>query len=420
MNQKLEGLRGETFASLRTRNFRLFFMGQFVSQIGNWLTMVALILFVLKLTNRSGIAAGAMTAAQFGPMLLFGAWAGLLADRSDKRRLLVIVQGFAMAESFTLAALAFAGRPPLWTLYTVAFLGGVATAFDNPTRRSFVVEMVPEPQVTNAVSLNTAIMTGARVVGPVLAGLLITTVGFAWCFAIDGLSYLAVIAGLLLMRTNELRPSPRVERAKGQVRAGFRYVLTVPDLWISLAMMTIVGTLAFNFQVVMPLFVTKSLGGGDTLYTVLFSFLSVGSLLGALGVARRTTVRLSYVTIATAAFGVTMFAMALAPNLALAFPIGFGIGLGSVMFMTSSSALVNVRAAPEMRGRVLALQGIVFLGSTPIGGPITGYVIDAFGPRAGWVLGGAACLVASGLGVLLPRRFARAEAVDDAPTLQPA
>jgi MFS family permease len=415
-----KGARGATFASLRTRNFRLFFVGQFISQIGNWLTMVALILFTLKLTHNSGIAAGAMTAAEFAPMLLLGAWAGLLADRSDKRRLLVIVEFFAMAESFTLAVLAATGTPPLWLLYSVAFLGGVATAFDNPTRRSFVVEMVPEEQLTNAVSLNTAIMTGARVVGPALAGLLITTVGFTWCFGLDGLSYIAVIVGLMMMRKRELRPSPMVERAKGQVRAGFRYVAKVPDLWISLTMMTIVGTLAFNFQVVMPLFVSKSLGGGDTLYTVLFSFLSIGSLLGALAVARRTVVHLSHVTIASAAYAVTMFAMALAPNLAAAFPIGFCIGISSVMFLTASSALVNLRAAPEMRGRVLALQGIVFIGSTPIGGPITGFVCDVFGPRAGWVLGGASCVVACALGIVLPRRLAARQAhAKEAAILQP-
>ncbi len=413
MKTKLKRLGNDTFLSMRTRNFRLFFSGQFISQIGNWLTMIALILIVLQLTHHNGLAAGAMTATEFGPVLLFGAWAGLIADRSDKRRLLIIVQIFAMAESFTLAVLAAIGHPPVWLFYFVAFLGGIATAFDNPTRRSFVIEMVPEEQLNNAVSLNSALMTGARVVGPALAGLLISTVGYTWCFGLDGLSYLAVIWGLWLMRPEELRRSPQVDRRKGHVREGFTYVRTVPDLWISLLMMALVGTLAFNFQVVMPLFVHASLGGGDALFTLMFSFVSVGSLLGALAVARRSETVLRHVTTATGAFGVAMLALSAAPNLGWAFPLAFVMGITSVMFMTTSGALVNLRAAPEMRGRVLALQAIVFLGSTPIGGPIVGYVCDVFGARAGFVVGAFACFAACAFGVIAARRAAAGPSLRD-------
>ncbi len=405
---RLKGATRDTFASFRTRNFRLFFGGQFISQVGNWLTMIALVLYVVNVLNVSGVAVGAMTAAQFTPILLLGAWTGVVADRSDKRRLLIVVQFFAMAQSFLLAVLVGLGHPPLLLLYGVAFAGGIATSFDNPTRRSFVVEMVPEEQVTNAVSLNTALMTGARVIGPAFAGLLIVTVGYTWCFALDGLSYLAVIWGLWQMNAKELRPAPPIARRKGQVRAGFAYVRTVPELWISLLMMTLVGTLAFNFQVVMPLFVRRSLGASASTFTLLFAVLSVGSLLGALAVARRKEIELTHVTVATGAFGVAMFGLSAAPNLGAAFPLAFIMGITSVMFMTASSALVNMRAAPEMRGRVLALQGIVFLGSTPIGGPIVGYVCDVFGPRAGFVVGGAACLVACALGVTITRRRAAA------------
>ena len=193
---RLRKRRGETFASLRVRNFRLFFTGQLISQVGNWLTLIAQTLLVLKLTD-SGFALGLLAAAQFGPVLFIGAFAGLVADRSEKRRLLLWVQTFAMFQSFALAALAFTGDPPVLAIYGVALLGGIATAFDNPARRSFVVEIVPEADMTNAVSLNSALMTGARVVGPALAGLLVTTVGFGWAFALDGVSYLAVLVALL-------------------------------------------------------------------------------------------------------------------------------------------------------------------------------------------------------------------------------
>ena len=288
------------------RNFRLFFAGQMISQIGNWLTLVAQALLVLKLTDNNGLAVGLLTACQFLPVLLLGAWAGLVADRSDKRRLLVIVQAIAMLQSFALAALAFSGNPPVWSIYAVAFVGGITTAFDNPTRRAFVVEMVPEEDVQNAVSLNSALMTSSRIFGPALAGLLIVTVGYGWCFTVDGISYIAVIVGLLLMRTNELRSSPVAIKAKGQVRAGLRYARSKTDLWVPLVMMAIIGTLTFNFNVVMPLFVKTTLGGSDTTFTILYSVVSIGSLCGALLTARRKTIEVHDVVVGAALFGVAM------------------------------------------------------------------------------------------------------------------
>src|SRR4051812_5853447 len=200
---RLKGAANDTFRSMRVRNFRLFFSGQLISQIGNWLTMIAQTLLVLHLT-KNGLAVGLLVGCQFLPVLVLGAWSGLVADRSDKRKLLMIVQTFAMAQSFVLAALAFMDHPPLLAIYGVALAGGVATAFDNPARRAFVVEMVPVEDVQNAVSLNSALMTGARIVGPALAGLLVTTVGYGWCFTVDGLSYIAVLIGLYLMNPAEL------------------------------------------------------------------------------------------------------------------------------------------------------------------------------------------------------------------------
>lgn len=395
-----------TFRSLEFRNFRLFFTGQLISQIGSWMRQIAMALLVLKLTD-DGVAVGILVACQFLPVLLLGAWAGLVADRSDKRRLLLIVQSCLMAQSFVLAALASMGDPPVLALYAVAFIGGIATALDNPARRSFVVEMVPEEHVQNAVSLNTAVMTGSRIVGPAIAGLLVSTVGYTWCFVGDGLSYTAVLFGLWRMRTEELRPAPPAVRGRGQVRAGLRYVRSMPDLRVPLVMMTLVGTLAFNFSVVLPLFVTRSLDGSDAEFTILFSVLSIGSMGAALWSARRTIVRLRHIVVATFVYGVAMLTLAAMPTLALAYVAAVFVGGSSIVFMTTSTTMIQLRADPSMRGRVLALQAMVFLGSTPIGGPIVGAVCERFGARAGLALGGVACLVAAAYGGVAGRRLLR-------------
>jgi len=395
-----------TFRSLRVRNFRLFFAGQLVSQVGNWMTLVAQTLLVLRITG-NGVALGTVAACQFGPLLVFGTWSGLLADRLDKRRLLLGVQVFAMAQSFVLAGIALADRPSLLALYAVALAGGFATALDNPVRRAFVVEMVPDDHLQNAVSLNSALMTSSRVVGPALAGLLVTTLGFAWCFALDGVSYVAVLVALGRMNTRELHPAPVAVRGRGQIRAGLRYTRSIPELWVPLMMTALVGTLAFNFSVVVPLFVRRSLGGGDTAFTLLFSVISLGSLIGALAAARRTTVALRHVGIASAAFGVSLLLLAVSPTMATAFPVGVLVGLTSIAFLTTATTIFQLRANPTMRGRVLALQSMVFLGSTPIGGPLLGLVCDLLNPRVGLAVGGIAALVAAALGALSGRRRAR-------------
>ena len=401
----------ETFRSLRVRNFRLFFGGQLISQVGNWLTLVAQTLLVYQLTH-SGIALGALQAAQFGPVLLLGPWAGLVADRSDKRRLLLIVQTLAMLQSFTLAALAFTGHPPVLAIFAVALIGGTTVAFDNPARRAFVVEMVPPEDMHNGVSLNSALMTSSRVVGPALAGLLVVTVGYGWCFLIDGLSYIAVLVALYMMRTEELHPAPVTPKAKGQVREGLRYARTVPQLWVPLVMMAVVGTLSYNFQTVFPIFVTRVLGGDNLTYTLLFSVVSVGALFGALRVARRRSIDVRAVAIAALSYGAAMTLMAFAPNEWLAFVFGLYLGVASIAFLTASTSIVQTESAPEMRGRVLALQAVLFLGSTPIGGPIVGWVSQEFGARYGIGLGAIAALGAGVWGLMKARR------VHDAPVVE--
>lgn len=393
----------DTFRSFAVRNFRLFFGGQLISQIGNWLTLVAQTLLVLKLTD-SGYALGWLAAAQFGPVLVIGAFAGLVADRSDKRRLLIIVQALAMVQSFVLAALAFMDHPPLLAIYGVALFGGLATAFDNPARRSFVVEMVPEESINNAVSLNSALMTGSRIIGPALAGLLVTTVGFGWCFLLDAVSYLAVIAALWKMNPAELRQAPVTLKGKGQVREGLRYARSIPELWVPLLMMAVIGTLAFNFQTVLPLFATRDLHGTDVTFTWLLSVVSLGSLIGALATARRTTIDVGTVSRNAIIFGAGLTLLTFAPSQPAAFVVGFLVGLGSIAFMTAATAITQLAANPSMRGRVLALQAIVFLGSTPIGGPILGAISETFGARYGIALGAAATLAAGGFGFFTIRR----------------
>ncbi len=400
----------DTFRSLHIRNFRLFFLGQSVSQIGNWLTLIAQTLLVYRLTN-SGLAVGALAVAQFGPLLVFGAFAGLVADRSDKRKLLLVVQTFAMLQSFCLAGLAFMDRPPLAAIYVVALFGGFAVAFDNPARRSFVVEMVPEDHINNAVSLNSALMTGSRVIGPALAGLLVTTVGFGWAFLLDGLSYVAVLACLWKLDPTKLRPAPEALRGRGQVRAGLRYARNMPELRIPLVMMAVIGTLAFNFQTVLPLFVTRDLGGGEITFTTLMSLVSLGSLVGALATARRESVGVRTVGLAAIAFGLALALLTVAPTTGVALAVGVLVGVASISFMTASTAIVQTRADPSMRGRVLALQAIVFLGSTPIGGPIIGAIAEAFGARYSLALGAVATIGAGLFGITSVRRSDRAATV---------
>jgi MFS family permease len=388
----------DTFRSLRIRGFRLFFTGQLISQVGNWLTLIAQALLVLELTD-SGVALGLLAAAQFGPVLVFGGYAGLIADRIDKRRLLLVVQAFAMIQSFVLAGLAFMDHPPVAAIYVVAAFGGLATAFDNPARRSFVVELVPQDEITNAVSLNSALMTGSRVIGPALGGLLVATAGFGWAFLLDGLTYVAVLVALWRIDPAEVRKAPVTPRGKGQVRAGLRYAWSLPELRVPLVMMTVIGTLAFNFQTVLPLFAERDLHGGDLTFSLLMSVISVGSLAGALRAARRRDVTVHTVSLSAGGFGASMLALAAAPTTAVAFAVGVLMGFTSISFMTSSTAIVQLRADPTMRGRVLALQAIVFLGSTPIGGPIVGWVSESFGARWGLVVGALATMAAAAYGL---------------------
>jgi len=392
-----------TFLSLRHRNFRLFFYGQLVSNTGNWLTNIALTLLVLHLTD-SGLAVGALTAAQFGPILLLSPWAGAIADRSDKRKLLFVTQSVEMCQSAVLAVFAFMPNPPLAALYATAMAGGIALAFDNPLRRSFVTEMVPRTDRPNAVALYSAIVNASRIFGPALAGVLVVTVGYGWCFTVDAASYVFVLLALWMMRPDELHRVIAPEKAKGAVRSAVRYIVAMPSLRIAFVMLMVVGTLGYNLNVELPLFVERSLHDGDSAFTFLYTIFSIGALASALVVANRQLVHLRNVLIGAGAFGFTLLLLAATPALTVAVPVLLLLGVTSILYFTATTAIVQVDADPSLHGRILALQSVLLIGTAPIGGPIDGAIADVFGARAPLLLGGVAALAATLWGVLAARR----------------
>ncbi len=403
---RISGMIKKTFFSLRTRNFRLYFTGQLISNTGNWLTNIALILLVLKLTG-SGLDVGLLAACQYGPILFLSAWGGAIADRFDKRKMLLVSQSLEMAQSASLAVLAFMPHPSLVWLYALAILGGTFLAFDNPFRRSFVTEMVPAEDIPNAVVLYSTIVNVSRIFGPALAGLLATTLGFGWCFTIDAASYIAVIIGIIMMRPAELfrRPQkPRSEK-KGEVREGFRYILSMPFLWISFAMLAAIGTLAYNFSVTLPLFVTDSLHSTDAVFTILYSTFSLGAVVCSLIVAHRSMVTMRHITIGAAALGVTMLLLAFSPGVWTAAFAVFFVGMASILYMTYTTTIVQVEARPEMHGRVLALQMVFVAGTSVIGGPLSGWCADALGARSPLMFGGIVCLLSAAFGYYATRRY---------------
>jgi MFS family permease len=392
-----------TFLSLRHRNFRLFFYGQLVSNTGNWLTNIALTLLLLHLTN-SGLAVGALTAAQFGPILLLSPWAGAIADRSDKRKLLFVTQSVEMCQSAVLAVFAFMPHPPVAAFYVIAMAGGIALAFDNPLRRSFVTEMVPASDRPNAVALYSAIVNASRIFGPALAGVLVVTVGYGWCFTVDAASYVFVLFALWMMRPDELHRVIAPEKAKGAVRTAIRYIIAMPSLRIAFVMLMVVGTLGYNLNVELPLFVERSLHDGDSAFTFLYTIFSIGALASALVVANRELVHLRNVLIGAGAFGCTLLLLAATPSLTLAVPVLLLLGVTSILYFTATTAIVQVDADPSLHGRILALQSVLLIGTAPIGGPIDGAIADVFGARAPLLLGGVAALAAALWGVLAARR----------------
>jgi MFS family permease len=387
----------QTFLSLRNRNFLLFFIGQSISNTGNWLTNVALTLLTLRLTG-SGVAVGFLAACQYGPILVLSVWGGAIADRYDKRRLLFATQSLEMGQSIGLAVLAFMPHRPMVGLYGLAVIGGVLLSLDNPLRRSFVTEMVRPEDIPNAVVLYSMIVNLSRIFGPALAGLLVTTLGYGWCFSVDAVTYLAVLLCLTLMRPAELYRASRRAGGDRDIRAGFHYLRSIPALWITFGMLAGIGTLAYNFNVTLPLYVTQALHGSDGEFTVIYSVLSAGGLLCGLVVARRGVVTLRQVVYGAAVFGIVMLVFSAAPNVLVAVPMALALGAASIFYTTTTTAIVQVTARPDMHGRLLALQTVLLVGSSAFGGPISGWLADAFGARSLMVIGGVVCLAAAAFG----------------------
>jgi MFS family permease len=379
-----------------------------ISNIGNWLTNVAMILLVLAITH-SGLDVGLLAACQYGPILFFSAWAGAIADRFDKRKMLILTQSLEMAESVALAILAFMPHPSVVGFFILALLGGIFLAFDNPVRRSFVTEMVPQEDIPNAVVLYSTIVNVSRIFGPALAGLLAVTVGFGWCFAIDAASYIAVIVGIIMMRPDELyRRAPTTtganekkgdgKRATGDVREGIRYIFSQPVLWINFVMLAAIGTLAYNFTVTLPLFVTDSLHASDIVFTILYSVFSFGAVVCAMVVAQRNLVKMQHIILGAAAMGVAMLFLSFSFNIPIALIAGFFVGASSILYMTSTTAIIQIVAKHEMHGRILALQAVFIAGTTVIGGPLSGWIADIAGARVPLIFGALVCLAAAAFG----------------------
>jgi MFS family permease len=392
---KLHSFASSTFKSLQIRNYRYYFFGQGVSLCGTWMQTVALSWLVLDLSHNSGFAIGLVLALQFLPTLLFGAWGGVIADRFDKRMVLVTSQAFQAVMAGLLAGLALSGVVTLWMVYLITFLFGFGQAFDNPARASLAPELVPPEYVPNAVGLNSMLFNLARIVGPAVAGVLIVLVGTGYCFLINALSFVAVIVALLVMRPDELRRSVPVARGKGQIRAGFRYIWHEPMLRSNLLLMVVVGTLAINFPVIFPLLARVTFHGNADTYGVMTVVMGIGALVGSVIVARRAQATRRLLFVAGLVFGGAMTAAALAPSLGVLFAILLVMGAGQMTFMGANNAMVQLGSDPQMRGRVMAVYTMAVLGTTPVGGPFIGWLSSVTSPRVGIAVGGIATLVAS-------------------------
>ncbi|MDP9434304.1 MAG: MFS transporter, partial [Actinomycetota bacterium] len=397
---------GATFRSLRVRNYRLFAAGQVVSLSGTWAQRVAQDWLVLELSGDSGVALGLAVGLQFLPVLLLGLYGGVLADRYDKRRLLLAAQAAMGLLALALAVLDLTGAVQLWHVYALALGLGVASAVDTPVRQAFVSEMVDPDDLPNAVSLNSATFNSARIVGPALAGAGIAAAGTGWVFLANALTYLAVIAGLAAMRPAELRPGRRAARAPGQTREGLVYVRSRPELLVPIVLVGVTGMVGLNFQTTLALAAKEVFGRGAGSYALLTSALALGSLLGALAGARGTGApRQRRLFVAALAFGLLEVAVGLAPSFAVMAVLLVPTGVAVLTLTTTANSTLQLRSDPQLRGRVLALYVLVFLGGTPLGAPLVGALAEAFGARAAIVLGGAGTALAAVLSALwLARR----------------
>lgn len=400
---------GRTFSALSIPNFRRFFFGQSISLVGTWMQSVAQSWLVYTLTH-SSYDLGLVVAVQTLPVLVLGPYGGVIADRVDKRRLMVVLQTMMGIQALVLGILAAIHVVTFWEVCILAVALGLNNCFENPTRQSFVLEMVGGENVRNAVSLNSTMVNAARAVGPAVAGLIIATAGVGICFLLNALSFVAVVYSLSSMNVHELKPSPPAQRAKGQLREGFKYVAHEPRLGVPLLMMALVGTLAYEFQVSLPVFASKTFHGGAETYGFLTAAMGIGAVCGGLVTATRGKTGARPLTIAAVGFGIAIVLTAISPLLSLAY-VGMAlVGWGSVSFLATGNSSLQLASEPSMRGRVMSLWAVAFMGSTPIGGPVIGWVIASAGARVGLGVGGVTCLVAAALGAAVTLRLKSREA----------
>jgi MFS family permease len=382
------------FSPLSVRNFRLYFIGQTVSVSGTWMQRIAQSWLVLELTN-SGTAIGLVTAVQFLPMLFLAPLGGVVADRFDKRRLIIVTQVLAALLAAILGALVVLHLVQLWMVYVLAGALGLVSSVDTPARQIFVLEMVGREKLTSAVSLNSVLVNLARVLGPAGAGALIVTVGLGPCFLVNAATYLVVIVALLMMQVTELAAVPPQSRRAGQLREGLRYVRATPAVLTPLLMMAVVGTFAYEFQVILPLVAKFTFNGDASTFATMTAFMGGGAVVGGLITASRKTRSAVALSRTAALFGAMELLAALAPHLALEYAILVLVGAASIAFLALGNATLQLASSPEMRGRVMGLWAVAFLGSTPIGGPIIGWIGEHIGPRYGLLVGAIATLLAA-------------------------
>ena len=398
--------RGRIGSSMRHRNYRLFFFGQLVSVMGTWMQTVAQSFLVLDLTH-SGTDLGLVTAVRFLPILLFGPAGGLFADRRDKRRILYVTQALSGVLAAIFAVLTGTHVIQLWLVYVLALSLGFVNVFDNPARQSFISEMVPPEDLPNAVTLNSVSMNLARVFGAAVGGVLAAVLGLALCFACNAISFVAVLASLAAMNGALLYPARPVKRSPGQIRQGLRYVRETPELLVPLLMIALVGTLAWEFQVTLPLMASKVFGGGAGSYGVMASVMGAGAVAGGLISAARSRPRARSLSLAAIGWGIAITAAAVAPTLPLELAALVFVGYGSITFNSYAKTTLQLAADPTMRGRVMALWFLAWQGSTPIGGPLVGWIAQEAGARWSLVVGGVPTVICGLLALPLLTRIDR-------------
>jgi len=409
----------ETFSSLYVRNYRLYYIGQIISTSGTFMQTVAQAWLVLKLTN-SGTALGITAALQYVPILILGPYGGVIADRFPKRKILFFTQSISGILALILGTLVVTGLVKVWMVDLLAFSLGTVNIFDNPTRQTFYMELVGPDHLRNAVTLYSTLVNLARIIGPAIGAAVIAVFGLAPCFIINGISYVAVVIMLGMMRVNELIITPPVPRAKGQIQEGFKYVFSTPILGSTLLMMAIIGTLTYEFQVSLPLIAQFTFKGDASSYAFLTASMGLGAALGGIAFASRKGITPSKLISASLFFGLFVLTAAFMPSLLSTCLVMVVVGICSINFSSLGNSILQLESSPQMRGRVMSFWSVAFLGSTTIGGPIVGWFAEVVGARWGLALGGLAALVAAALGAVTLRNVQTGKMIMDGPEKKPA